>query len=80
MNDIYDGNIFSVLRKRNEERERQRTLLPVAAPKTTPDPEFIPESDLTVINSLDSYFLGVAEKHGIDLGNPDLDDQDFLDF
>jgi len=29
-----------------------------------------------MVDALDDYFLGVAEKHGIDLGDPDLGEWD----
>jgi hypothetical protein len=57
------------LRKRNEKRRLERSLLPVS-PIVMP----LTDSEQNMVNELDSYFLGVAEKHGIDLGDPEIDD------
>jgi hypothetical protein len=33
-------------------------------------------TEQNMVSELDDYFLGVAEKHGIDLGDPDIDEWD----
>jgi hypothetical protein len=62
---------FEKLRKRIDKREFDRTLLPV-----TPIQAPLTDAEENMVNELDDYFLGVAEKHGIDLGDPDLGEWD----
>ena len=64
-------SVLEELRKRGEERRLQRSMLP-----TTPIEMPLTNTEENMVNELDDYFLGVAEKHGIDLGDPDIDEWD----
>jgi hypothetical protein len=65
------ANIPKLLKKRIEKRDFEMSLLPVE-PIAFP----VMQEEQNMVDALDDYFLGVAEKHGIDLGDPDLGEWD----